>query len=144
MTTGNILTSSGFAQTVEVLSFDPAAGANVLYTVPAGEQWELVAAHVSLVTDATAANRRMRLTIDDGTNIYAQVSAALTQAASLTYAYSFLLEVADYSAVRDNHAVVQLPSGLLIPSGHRVQTAVVNLQAGDNIGAMRLMALVRR
>ncbi|HET7713267.1 MAG TPA: hypothetical protein VFK94_02215 [Patescibacteria group bacterium] len=144
MSTGNIL-SGGAAQTIEsIASADPAAGSNVSMVVPAGEQWLLESLHVSLVTDATVANRRMVLTVDNGVNIVAKVSAGFVQAASLTHDYTFAQGVLDYSAIRDNHGLISLPSGLLVPSGYRVRTAVVNLQAGDNLGVAYLLAQVRR
>lgn len=113
---------------------DPAAGAElVAFTVPAGQVWELQSLRFSLVADATVANRRVHLVFDDGTNILAKVPVLSAQAASLTWAYSFVRE-ADNAAVQSLEVVTRLPR-LVLPSGFRVRTVTENLQAGDNFSA---------
>src|SRR4051794_36291420 len=83
---------STIATTKTVTGPDPAAGAEILVTVPAGKWWLLRALRFTLVTSATVANRRPALTIDDGATEWWRWRAGVDQAASLTRLYQFLHE----------------------------------------------------
>lgn len=61
-----------------IVGANPAAGAEVSETVPAGETWCLLGVRVTLVTSATVATRQPILTLDDGTNIFFENPAAST------------------------------------------------------------------
>lgn len=114
-------------------STDPAANTEHSITVPAGEQWDLLAINFSLVTDGNAANRTVTITIDDGTTVYAKATGPVTQAASLTYNYTFGVGSALLTAVAGLNVTVPLPQLSLMP-GHRIKTVTTNLQATDNYG----------
>lgn len=69
---------------------NPAAATDWTISVPAGMQWRLRSVRAQLVTSANAGNRQVNLVIkDDAGNIVAQIPPAATQAASLTYSYTF-------------------------------------------------------
>ena len=66
----------------------PAAGADITFTVPAGEVWELQSILLSLVTDANAANRTIILDFTDGTSFEFYIDATnqtATQTVSRQY-----------------------------------------------------------
>lgn len=112
---------------------DPAAGAEVSDAVPAGKFWKLIAVFLTLVTDANVANRRVHVTIDDGTTVFYRRGSNATQAASLTQSYAWAGE-AQEAAVRDTFVADPLPT-IQLPAGARIKTVTVNKQAGDNYGA---------
>jgi len=117
-------------------SADPAGtGAEVSHTVPAGQLWRLLGARVSLVTDANAANRTVAFTIDDGTTVIQRFTSPSTQAASLTYGYTFTVGAAN-AAVLNLEVVVGIGGDLLLPPGYRLKTVTNNVQATDNYGVM--------
>lgn len=115
-----------------VAGADPAAGAEVSDTVPAGKVWRLRGMILTLVTDATAATRRVHVTLDDGTTVFYRRAANASQAASLTQNY--VLAVGEQeSAVRDTWTTDPLPE-IDLPAGARIKTVTTNKQAGDNYG----------
>lgn len=120
---------------------DPAAGAEgIAYTVPAGQAWIVHSLNIQLVTDATVANRRIHLVVDDGSTIYGRWFASQVQAASLTQDYS--IGLVD-TGVQDNiNGSLVVPLPLRLGAGHRLRTITTALQAGDNYGAP--MALIER
>lgn len=122
---------------VTTASADPAAGAEITATVPAGQVWHLLGARVSLVTDATVSTRTLAVTVDDGTTVFNRFTSPSTQAASLTYGYT-LSSGASNATVLNNEVVVGCGQNLLLAGGYRVKTVTNNLQAGDNLGAMTL------
>lgn len=123
-----------------VATSDPAANTEISYTVPAGQILFLQGASVQLVTDANVANRTVQLTIDDGTTVCQTFTSPSTQAASLTYTYSFTAGAAN-ATVLSNSVVVGIGTNLLLPPGYRIKTVTTNRQATDNFGAMTLYAV---
>lgn len=113
---------------------DPAAGVEVSETVPTGARWRLVSVEVTLVTDATVANRRIHLFVDDGTNVYFETHNNTAQTASTTIRHSFGAGVG--LVVGDGvSAVAPLPVALLLGAGHRFRSSTSGIVAGDNFGA---------
>jgi len=113
---------------------DPAAGAEISETVTANARWRLISFRASLVTDATVANRRMNLNIDDGTNTLLLTPPASDQAATLTYIY----QASNYGTVSNflsTTMALPLPSDLILHGGYRIRSSTNSLQAGDNWGA---------
>jgi hypothetical protein len=116
---------------------NPAAGAEFLETVPTNARWRLLGVKVDLVTDATAANRELVLTLDDGANVLAEIPAGVNHTASQNRTYSFFIGAqrgAGATALVVNNA---LPDAMLM-GGYRIQSETRNLQAGDDYGAPRL------
>lgn len=117
---------------------DPAAGAEISETVPADARWRLMGVGLTLVTDATAANREVRLVIDDGTTIIAEIPAGVTQVASETRRYSFGAGFPRGAGAQSLNVIAPLPP-VVLGAGYRVRTLTTNLQAGDNYGAPQLL-----
>ncbi len=106
---------------------DPGAGVEIIETVPANTIWRLWGGYATLVTDAGAANRRVNVYIDDGTNnVFRSVSSAV-QTASNTETYN----IGPHAVVVDNHWI-PTPPGMLMLAGWRLQTATALIEAGDN------------
>lgn len=116
-------------------SANPAAGAEISYTVPAGTVLQLLGARVSLVASADVATRTVQLTIDDGTTVFNKFVSPSTQAASATYAYNFTAGTSNVT-VLNNEIVVGLGQQLFLPPGYRIKTVTNNIQAADDFGVM--------
>lgn len=111
---------------------DPAAGAEVSVLVPGWVCWELVSLDLSLVTDATIQNRRLRLLVDDQTDVvYRWVSQAV-QAENLTRRYHFAAGLGfEQAAFVVETLLVGLPALELGP-GFRIRTSTDLLAGTDN------------
>lgn len=112
---------------------DPAAGAEIADTVDAGKRWRILAARLSLVTDATASNRRVHLQFADTATVLFNKASSADQTASLTLNYNMAIGGSD-RGVTDTDLESGLPDFALGP-GYVIQTNTTNLQAGDNYGA---------
>jgi hypothetical protein len=117
-----------------IIGNDPAAGAEVNDTVPAGAAWRLRAALLTLVTSANVANRRPHLVFDDGTNVYLRSVSGTDIPASTTATISFWAG-GTIVAPNNNVQVAPLPDAVLLFPGHRIRTITTALDAGDNYGA---------
>lgn len=125
---------------VTVASSDPAANTEVSITVPARTIYHLIGARVALVTDANVANRTVQLTLDDGTTVWNLFPSPSTQAASLTYNYTYAAGASNVT-VLNNNVVVGLGQALVLPAGYRIRTLTNNIQATDNYGIMTLQVV---
>src|SRR5215207_5576683 len=113
---------------------DPAAGAEVTESVPTGARWKIHSIKLLLVTDGNAANREIKLRVDDGTTIFASSGSAGAHAASTTKQYFF----AAYSTedTTNSLAICNVwPFFLPLLAGWRFLTATDNIQVGDNYAA---------
>ena len=124
----------GFGIATVVTGSDPAAGAEISVTVPAGEIWRVISARATLVSDATVANRTASLTFDDGTSVYFG-SGTFAQTASQTGVYNW----GNSLGAEDTTVLLALtqtiPQGLLLTAGSRIRTVTTSIQAGDNWSA---------
>jgi len=123
------LAGRGFVRSI--VGTDPAAGAEILETVPTDAVWRFIATRAILVTDATVASRIPIFNFDDGANIYYAVAAQLAIPASTSAGVS--IGAGQGAADLINTAMtIPAPANLYLPAGHRVRTTTANLQAGDN------------
>lgn len=112
---------------------NPAANTEIIETVPANTIWRLWGAYATLVTDATAANRRVKVVIDDGSNTVFASDASAVHVASQTEAYI----IGPRAGVVADHWI-PTPTGMLMMAGWRMQTSTTLLKAGDNWSAPQL------
>lgn len=112
---------------------DPAAGAEIVETVPTGALWRLSSISFELQTDATVSTRTVRLRLGTAVIIVALIPANTSQTASLTIRYTF----GDGLAYITSLPVTAGPSvhGIMLPAGSTIETSTNNLQAGDNFTA---------
>lgn len=109
----------------------PNPGAEWELRAPGNAWWRVVSLVATLVTDATVANRRVRLVAGDGTNRWYAAIASADQAATATVEYG-AFDGADSGGLATAGLTVPLPNGgLLLRPGHRLQSVTVNIQAGD-------------
>jgi len=107
---------------------------SILATVPADAIWRpLGFGGFSLVTSADAANRRVRLEIEDGTNVYATSVAGGLQAASITARYhSCRRGTANYSnntsIATDSDVELPMPE-VFMQETHRIAVTTDNFDA---------------
>ena len=116
---------------------DPAAGSEIIETVPTGARWRLLGMSFLLVTSSAAATRQVMLTLDDGSSRFSTAIAGSTQTASQTHRYSVLLGGESRITATNEQSVVH-SADIILLQGFRIRTLTVSLQAGDNFGAPQL------
>ena len=129
----DFLSGKGYVTTV--VGSDPAAAAEALETVGSNLVIKLLSMRINLVADANAANRRVGLRFDNGTNVFHQEKAGAVQTASTTVQYCSFLGSGKDGAQLNLTLAFPLPEDLLLYEGYRFYTATNNIQAGDNYGA---------
>ncbi len=109
----------------------PLAGADFAVTVSNPNVWRLKTFTASLTTAIAVANREVRLTIEDNAgSVFSVVTAAFTQVASLTFAYSWNLGVQRLAGTQFNVISLPLPE-VRVRSLFVIRTVTTNLQAAD-------------
>jgi hypothetical protein len=116
-----------------ILGADPAAGAEISETVPAGARWRLRTFAYTLVTSAAVVNRVPVLTIDDGANIFWEAASNVAQTATQTAKYraGAGVPLGTFAALA---YWLPLPSDLTLQAGCRIRTVTAAIDAGDNYG----------
>lgn len=131
------ITTPGGSVLRAITGADPAAGAEVSQTVPAGKIWELCAVSVQLVQGITDTPQPI-LVIDDGANVlYEMFGSSAAQAVATTCRYSWAPDcplTGQVGTAANVHAVAPLPEGLTLPAGYRVRTSTIGLTATGNYG----------
>jgi len=120
-----------------VSGVDPAAGAEVSITVPAGAVWRVLGLRFVLTTDATAVNRQTDLVIDDGANTLLRIEPPAAQGASGTRGYNYGPGL-PARAVLTAEFIAPLPVDTLLAGGWRLRTVTGQLQAADNYNSVQL------
>jgi hypothetical protein len=122
---------------IQVNGADPAAGAEVSQTVPAGKWWGLQAVSIPLVQGITDTPQPI-LVIDDGTDVIMELFGATTvQAVSTTCRYNWApgLPLSGLIGSAANvHATAPLPEDLILAPGYRIRTVTLGLTATGNYG----------
>jgi hypothetical protein len=113
---------------------NPAAGAEISESVPAGVRWLLKTFTFVLVASAAAANRSPILTIDDGATVIFETGSNVLQIASQTSKYRAGAGVP--LALYDTRAYhLPLPPDLWLGGGSRIRTVTGGLDVGDDYAA---------
>ena len=115
-----------------VSTSNPAAGVELSHTVASGTYQKIRSIIFTLVTDATAADRNVRLRFSNFSNQIFDITIATLQTASLTYEYTFLAGHPFGPTLINNKIVIPMPGDLLLGESFNIATATNNLQAGDN------------
>lgn len=119
---------------------NPAPGVEVVVTVPALKWWRIWTVHLKLVASAVAANRLVRLLIDDGTNPLYKVPNDVNHVANQTTEYSYgnaaLSEAAQ--GATSVARVYPLPTIVLAPAS-RIQTVTAGKDAGDQFSEIAML-----
>jgi len=121
-----------------VAGADPAAGAEILVTVPAGARWRIISAYYTLQTDVTVPNRSHSLVWDDGAAILGRSDPGHWHPAS--YPMSYSAGAFGHGPVTFLVCVdVNLPQYLILLAGYRLRSVTLALAAGDNYTAPQLL-----
>lgn len=114
----------------------PATAGNVSYTyiVPASKTQQLLSGHISLTTDATAADRRVVLKLlDAANNVLADVHAGAVVAASIVGRHhSFMQGVYRETSVINNTLQIPVPKDWVAVAGQKFQVTIEAGVAGDS------------
>jgi len=89
-------------------------------TVPAGEFWEIQAIGVNYTSQTTAGNRRLALSISDGTNVFFLTCMGATQAVTLVYDYTWAPQLANMATVVNLTLTAGLPV-MVLPPGYIIR-----------------------
>lgn len=120
---------------------DPGANTEISISSTGASFWLVRSLVATLTTDATVADRTVRIEQSDGTSTYFVASAGEVQAASLTRRYG-AHPGADGSLTAGGVRGIPLDAyGLVVPPGHVVRTDTENLQAGDEYSDIALHVL---
>jgi len=135
----NMMPLDGPGNLRSITGTTPGAGVDITETVPTGARWELLAFRFQLVTSVTVATRVVRLTLDDGTNVYFDANANVGQAASLTQIYDASQGLFVAQSVANIQVPISLPINLRMGAGHRIRTVSSALQVGDQYSAVQYL-----
>jgi hypothetical protein len=115
----------------------PAAGAEITYTVPAGEVWEIQSLSFRLVTSATAATRIVAVVCTDGTDRIGRYEAASSQTAGQTRDYQSSQLGALWTPVTGTMFVIPM-SPVFLKEGYIIKTDTISIQVGDQYSLVAL------
>lgn len=132
-----VTTPQGRSRQVIYTLANPAAGAEITLTVPAGKVWRVISMSCILTTNATVANRSPAFTFDDGTNTVYKISASQVEAASSGVFY--LIQGENFQAY-SNAGFIQMPVlRTLLGPGYRIRSSTTAIQTGDQYSAIVLL-----
>jgi len=116
-----------------VLSNDPGAGAEFLFTVPAGQKWILKSVSVQLVE--TVQTPWPSLVLDDGTNIYFKsLAGTAAMAATNTSQISWFEGATLIGGAADTTRQGTLPFAMVLLAGHRIRSVTAGIGANCDYG----------
>lgn len=113
------------------------------FTVPSGEQWEILSVQAQLISTTTVGDRQMMVEAQgSGSEILFRSMVGAVQAESLTRRYNFGRDAADQSAFVNDELMTPLPRLILGPAMvlRIVDIAAVDAAADD----MEVRVLVDR
>lgn len=129
-----------FNDPTTTLEPQPAAGNNFVVVIPPDEAWRIFALNFVFTTAVAAANREVRLIMDDSVNNFFRLPAISVQAASTVARYSFGL-VLGYQVELGDTKAHGLPE-IIMNSGWRIRSSIANIQAADQISALNIVRAV--
>jgi hypothetical protein len=119
----------------------PGAGVDFSITVPSQARWRIIGLRAALTTSATAGTRNVILSFGTSATPWYNAVAQPTQAASLTYGYSFGAGVTTISTAIGTttlNIITSIPSDLWLGPGTTLQSVTQNIQAGDQWSAIQV------
>ena len=123
---------------------DPAAGANLDYSIPAARRYQLLALRIPFTTSATVADRQVILTLGEDAIEYFRSEPAPIQTASLTRTYDFLAGWPHRETAFDSPGYIRLslPVDIILLYNHKIRTSILNLQVDDDISIVTARCLI--
>jgi len=117
----------------------PAAGAEQVFTVPAGHLYNVIAIRQSITTSATVANRTISITFDNGTTNFYFTPLTPNVTAGLTRTLLLIPGIANETAFDTAAAIRFSMPPLWLPAGFRISTGTGSLQATDQYAIMYIL-----
>jgi hypothetical protein len=116
------------------------------FTVPAGENWEVLSVQVQLITTANAGTRIMTVEAQgDGSELLVRLTAGATQIESLTRRYNFAANLPQATAFVNDELLVPLPSLFRLDAGMILRVYdIAALDAAADDMEVRALVLRRR
>lgn len=116
----------------------PAAASNYIGAVPVNARSQLALLTFALATDANAANRFCEIQLHRGADVYILDDSFVPQVASKAYAYVAHPHATRPTAVLSATVSFPLPDIPLFLEGDTVRIVVHNIQAADQLSAIRM------
>lgn len=131
----------GLTETRLVTVAAPAAGVDIVATVPAAARWSVLALSAQLVASAVVANRVPHLVITGVPDARVVLNAPTpqNQAAGQTVIYSG--SPANTTYAFDGAVVIGLPDDMFLEQKWQIGFSTTALQAGDQWGVMSLLVV---
>jgi hypothetical protein len=130
--------SEGKGNIRTIIGTDPAAGVNLSETVPTNARWRLLSLNLTMTTDATVANRNMRIFYDDGVTTFFATESLTLQTASQSRRY-VIAAFGNGQAVTIDTIHLAAPPDIELLAGYRVRSSVANFQVEDNINEFAML-----
>lgn len=109
---------------------NPAAGADWIMTVPAGERRRLITMNADLAVANSGAARPVEIIVDDGANVVARMAVNVAAAINATTHVNFS-NAGTPSTLIASDVYAQQPSAIYLEPGMRVRSVTTNIVAGD-------------
>lgn len=120
---------------------DPGAGVNFTFTVPANVRISPITIQFDLNTDANAANRQGVIAFNVGGNLDIVISGDPVQTASQGRRHLWSQGVGNaYESIGTQQYYAHLPLGLWLSGGQTISSVIDNMQVGDTISLIRIIA----
>lgn len=116
----------------------PAAGGEIAVTPTNAGGWLVRSIAFTFTTDATAPDRSVSMTVDDGGSPYMRLAVESEQQASLARNYSGYAGSAGAFGSVPNIAIGFPADGVWLPQGHVLRTSTSEIAAGDQFSAVRI------
>lgn len=113
-----------------IVGTTPAAGADIVETVPTGAVWRLIAFNYAITTSSTAGSRTLGLQVDDGTNVFLSLQSNFQPAANATFNYSWGAGLPSF-ILGNPGSIEPLPVELYLPAGFRIRTLSTVIASND-------------
>lgn len=118
----------------------PAVATDFTLTLDPRYVWRFVSVRATIATDANVASRELTVQyLDANGNVFDECRGGTTIAASKTVSVVFSAFQPTASGANDSWAIVPLHSPLL-EGGLQMRVHIVNVQAGDQLSAVRTYA----
>lgn len=118
---------------------DPAAGAELVFTVPGTRRWRFVAAYFELTTSAAGGDRRVNLQVRDEVPLrVSQFQGISTQPISTTHGYTLAPIPIDRGLIDAQH-FRPLPPDLYLRGDWEIRTQTDGIGAADQFAAARIL-----
>lgn len=117
---------------------DPAAGAEISFSVPADRRMRIRTLRFQLVTAIAVANRQVHIVLDDSANVFYDHPALAVQVASTTVTYVAAPGVQALTTT-DGVQVIPLPQDTMMFVSWRLRTVTTGIQAADDFGPAEIV-----